>query len=108
MIMLRLYNYHIPLVAKYSKNLNAHKNFSPKRILEDFGYVILHEILHLMIPNVACYHFLPRVFIQQPDYIMKYKNEFLIFHSRVLEGCKVNLNSMLPNCCKENVRLIFG
>jgi len=34
MIMLRLYNYQIPFVAKCSKTLNAHKIFSLKRILD--------------------------------------------------------------------------
>ena len=40
--------------------------FSPKGILEEFGYVVFQKILHLMIPNVSLYHFFPSITLQQP------------------------------------------
>jgi len=30
---------------------------SPKRISEDFGYVVLHKILYTIVPNISWYHF---------------------------------------------------
>ena len=35
--------------------------FSPRWILEDFGYVVLQKILHLMVPNLSWYHFFPGI-----------------------------------------------
>ena len=37
--------------------------FSPKGILENFGYVVLQTILHLMIPSLSLYHFFPGMVI---------------------------------------------
>ena len=45
---------------KKQNNTFVNKNFSPKRILEDFGYVDQRKILLLMIPKFAFYHLFPR------------------------------------------------
>ena len=54
---------------KKQNNSFANKKFSPKRILEDFGYVDQQKILLLMIPKFAFYHLFPRKTLQQPDYL---------------------------------------
>ena len=46
----------------------VNKNFSPRQIWVDFGYVVLQKFLLLLIPNLLLYQFFPGPTLQQPDY----------------------------------------
>ena len=55
---------------------NVCQNISPERISEDFGYVVLHKILYLMVTNISWYHSFPCKFVQQPDYYWNKRSAF--------------------------------
>ena len=59
---------HKSLWEKSAKYSNANKTFSPWRILGDFGYVFLLDILRFLIPNLLLYDFFPGQNVWRPDY----------------------------------------